>query len=103
VVMPLDIHKPAFSELNGVWLTTRPSPHGNGLEGASIDKKAVRVEVKIPTTDRRLVRWKKWALKRCTAETYHKFSTWDGSADWWVYFGVIPPSEFITVAMRRED
>src|SRR5260221_442355 len=73
-----------LSETNAVWFTTDPQPEGHGLgephvlteeerqdhfrafgemppPGARIpDKKAIRITVVIPSSDRRLVRWSKW-------------------------------------------
>jgi hypothetical protein len=70
-----------------VWLTTDPEP-GGGDEGFCI-----RVAVKIPSTDRRLITFDKW-MQRARGK-----KQWDAarretimarSMPWRLYFGTIP-------------
>jgi hypothetical protein len=58
------------------------------------DKRAVRITVKIPRGDRRLVHWPKWARKRVDPDWYRILDEEGGgkSDRWWIFLGVIPPS-----------
>jgi hypothetical protein len=85
----------------GVWLTADPVPgqaaHGN----------CVRITVKIPTTDRKLVRY-----RRCAPvfeDLLRRDHGWDHPTigveeaitrvrrDWWLYFGAISPECWVAI------
>jgi hypothetical protein len=110
-------------ETNAVWLTTEPQPEGHGLgeahvltdaerqkvfevlghmppEGARVpDKRAVRITVVIPRSDRCLKRWLTYGRKHCDPEFYNRLVHADGRAhkSWWLYFGTIAPDQFQAV------
>jgi hypothetical protein len=91
---------------SGVWLTTDGVGHGHGLCASALDKFAVRITVRIPSTDRHLVNWRKWSRKRRIDASW--YDTLDrsggGMADtWWVYFGDIPAERFQSVEVLRES
>jgi hypothetical protein len=109
--------------LNAVWLTTDPSPKGHGLidgrlltaqerfaeyqrcgfmppAGARFpNKRAVRIAILIPSSDRNLYHWPKWGRKRMTPDCYERMDRVGGgkSKTWWIYFGVILPRSFRTI------
>lgn len=104
--------------MNGVWLTSDPSPAGHGLTDGEIitpemarqmnidyeqgmrfpNKREVRIEVRIPRNDRRLVSWSKWAPKHLAPSWQDVLEkTGGGRAKakmWFIYWGVIPPDWF---------
>src|SRR4051794_28535076 len=77
-------------ETNAVWFTTDSKPEGHGLGEAHVcmeeernrhyevfgvlpaegSRKAVRITVVIPSTDRRLVQWLTWGRRRCEPGLY---------------------------------
>lgn len=109
--------------LNAVWLTTDRSPSGHGLtDGRELtdqekllkkldpalparfpDKRAVRITLRIPSTDRNLRHWPAWGKKRLESGWYQTLSRIGGGKDrsWWLYWGVIPPERFDKVEMLR--
>src|SRR3546814_12750206 len=60
------------------------------------NKKAIRIKVKLPSSDRRLFHWPAWSRKRMSRQwldAFHKA----GGPRWrtlYIYFGVVPPSDF---------
>ncbi len=98
---------------NAVWLTTASTADGHGLsDGRELDaeekrlagappgarlyyanKREIRFAVKIPSSDRRLVYWPRWARKRLSPAWYSTLNEIGGKrADtWWLYWGVLPP------------
>lgn len=126
--VPLSDHQ----TLQAVNLTTSREPWGHGLDdGGNViteaeieswyqvsgqriptgtiiaNKRAVRIAVKIPSSDRALKQWLPWArknidptyLKRLHAAAGRdpKFKTW------WLYWGTIPPSAFVAVDVLEPD
>lgn len=112
--------------LNGVWLTMDGKSDGHGLtDGGPVDpaaflsltgrmppaglrypdKRAVRIEVSILSTDRRLKHWPRWARKRLAPEWYDDLDATGGgkSKTWYVYFGAIPPEQFREVKILRQS
>jgi hypothetical protein len=111
----------ALSETNGVWFTTEPTPEGHGLAEAHVytdeerrayyrcfgampakgsgvaDKRAVRIRVVIPSSDRRLVPWSKWGRKHCEPGLYDALAKGNRPKTWFVYFGVIAPDRFTEI------
>jgi hypothetical protein len=105
-------------ETSAVWFTTEPQPEGHGLfeaktlteedrrdyfetfgvlpsEGSQyLNKKAVRITVSIPSSDRRLVRWLTWGRKHCEPGLYDALSKGNHHKTWWLYFGTIAPDQF---------
>lgn len=104
----------------GVWLTTDSTPTGHGLPGGedivhltpeqrvrlgvsadevirSVNKQAVRFKIKLPSSDRRLSHWPRWARKRLAPDWYATLTGASGhrSETWWIFWGVIPPSELL--------
>src|ERR1700730_557146 len=100
---------------NAVWLTSdmigrdhRLGPDPETCEQLSrqtgrvvcmANKLAVRIRVKIPPNDLRLVYWPKWAKKRLAPYFYDAVAQTGGNLDktWWLYRGVIPPTWFIAI------
>jgi len=101
--------------LNAVWLTSDPTAADHGLaqdlqiceqlsrqRGRAVrmlNKLAVRIAVKIPSIDPRLVYWPKWAKRRLDPYFYDVLAKTGGNMDhtWWLYRGVIPSSRFISI------
>lgn len=108
--------------VNGVWFTTSASPEGHGLLGGRLmsdderefyrrlrgflpppgarypNKKAVRITVMIPSTDRRLVPWSKWGRKHCEPQFFKALNECGPMhKSWFIYFGAIDPSRFTSV------
>lgn len=109
---------------NAVNLTTDPSPKGHGLsKGEEIspaiiaaairqhgraptnthwpDKTAVRITTKIRSNNPKLKRWLPWARKRCEPDYLDRLHLAAGQKSkhktWWLYFGTIPPADFVRV------
>ena len=82
--------------LNAVWLTNDRDPSGHGL---SDDKRAIRITVQIPSTDRRLVHWPGWGKKRLTPEWYAILDEVGigKSRTWYLFWAYIPPAEFVEI------
>jgi hypothetical protein len=118
----------ATEVLNAVNLTTASTPHGHGLStesrlltdeerrhfeqadgvpvpaGARFEEKtAVRIKVKIASADRALVRWSTFARKRMAPEWRAALEDGRRPDTWWLYFGTIPPEEFMAVDLRQGD
>jgi hypothetical protein len=72
-----------------VWLTTQTHQDGIGWE----DPKEIRITLVIPSTDERLVRWKRWIQKHdghlLAGARRGGGEAW---ACYWIYFGVVPAS-----------
>jgi hypothetical protein len=114
--------------INAVWLTTDSEPEGHGLTDGHVltaderaawgrvfgreppppgarfpNKRAVRITVKIPSSDKSLVHWPRWARKRLEPSWYDALNrTASGGRKgqertWWLYFGVISPDRFAAV------
>lgn len=88
--------------LNGVWLTSDPSPEGHGLTDGEelspaeirqmkadgflassipedkpitwVDKRSARITVRIPSSDRALKRWISWGRKRLESDWFEALS-----------------------------
>jgi hypothetical protein len=107
-------------------LTTDPSPTGHGLDNAGhvvtaaesadyaarfgwdiaagtvfVNKRAVRIKIRMPSSDRALKAWRTWSRKHCEpgyAERLEAAAGPDGKAKtWWLYFGTVPPSAFMSI------
>jgi hypothetical protein len=86
---------------NVVWLTSAETPN---YLAAGARPPAVRIKLVVPSRDRRLVKWDKWAsrnephildhlLNRCDCGFDHAPSV----ASTWIYFGGLPLTTFRTV------
>jgi hypothetical protein len=86
----------------GVWLTTKSDPEGHGLEGSSVNKKAVRLTVEVPDGPP-LWKWNEWAEGRVSASTRRRLEQGRGdeARTWYVFFGWIKP-EAITEAVLTQ-
>jgi hypothetical protein len=124
--VPLRERAPLF-ETNAVWFTDIPQAEGCGLgdphvltEGERFqhfytfgempppnscygDKKAVRITVAIPSSDRRLKRWTTYGRKHCEPGLYDNLVRANGQTHkhWWLYFGTIAPERFRSVEYLR--
>lgn len=84
-----------------VWLTTdqqpgRPAPATN----------CVRITVKIPSTDRRLIRWSRLQASRLVTAIPADFSVdlWERARrDWWLYRGHVPPERWAAIEIIRNQ
>lgn len=113
---------------NAVWFTSDMAPEGHGLtdghvltieereayrrsfgkvlsEGARFpDKRRVRIEVVIPSSDRALKPWLPWARKRLSQDWLTALSATGGgkvkTRTWFIYRGSVPPTSFRTVTVR---
>lgn len=111
--------------LNGVWLTTSSDSTAHGLGVAREmteaereymgrwrgvvppagtmweDKRAVRIRVKMPSSDSRLKHWWNWSKRRvdpsCRASLIEAGGGPDKARSWYIYFGVIAPADFETI------
>jgi hypothetical protein len=101
--------------LNAVWLTSDSTAADHGLaqdpeiceqlsrqrgrDTRMLNKLAVRITVKIPSIDPRLVYWPKWAKNRLDPYFYDAVAETGDNMDktWWLYRGVISPSRFISI------
>lgn len=112
-----------------VWFTTSRDGTGHGLgeprlltdeERASLlrikggalfsgdiwflDKRAVRIEVRIPSSDRALRRWLPWAKKHVEPRFLEALIETGGgkrkAETWYLYFGTIEPSRFALVEVN---
>jgi hypothetical protein len=101
-----DVPTSKYGGKNGVWLTTDHDPAGHGLSDAErsnnyrfANKRAVRITVKINSSDRRLVEWLKWGRKHCEEWLFDALNETGGGkhATWFVYFGVIEPDRFSNI------
>jgi hypothetical protein len=75
-----------------VWLTESPSPKGHGLGGASVDKRAVRIEVDIEDA----IRWREFANKHGINRDWYRIMDMSGEYTaryWWVSLRPIPIAE----------
>ena len=74
---------------------------------AFLDKRRVRIRVVIPSRDRKLIAWMPFArkrLERSWMDILHKVAGGAAKAEtWWLYRGVVSPTEFTEVLIRRED
>jgi hypothetical protein len=68
------------------------------------DKKAVRLTIRIPRNDRKLIKWVKWAKKRLDSEFYQQLDRDGGqrSNRWFLYWGTIPPVWIVDIALDPE-
>ena len=111
---------------NAVNMTTDSRPDGHGLDAAGKivseqesafyaakfgwdvpagtkleNKKAVRLKVKLPSSDRSLKPWLPWARKHAEPDFLDCLMRSSGgivkARTWWLYFGTIPPSAFVSV------
>ncbi|WP_380784850.1 hypothetical protein [Sphingomonas sp. R86521] len=107
-------------------LTTDKSPKGHGLDLGGhvvieeeskaysanrfdipagtvfVEKRAVRITLKLPSSNPRLTTWRSWSRKHCKdgyAERLEKAAETCRSKakTWWLYFGTIPPSAFLNI------
>ena len=90
---------------NAPWLTSDRDPGGHGLDSAWLDKRAVRITVKIPPNDLRLKWWPKFARKRVEPSWYGTLDRTGGgkSQSWYVYRGIIPPSWILNIELLQES
>jgi len=118
--------------LNAVNLTTSSDPFGHGLDNSGkvlsdddcarlflatgqrvapgtvyANKRAVRIAVKIPSSDRALKQWLPWARKHVEPEFLARLHRAAGSEPkfktWWLYFGTVPPSAFVAVDILEPE
>src|SRR3546814_19363330 len=60
------------------------------------NKKAIRIKVKLPSSDRRLFHWPAWSRKRMSRQWLDALHKAGGPrwSTWYLYFGVVPHSDF---------
>jgi hypothetical protein len=91
----------------GVWFTTDQDPAGHGL-GVEMDlpnggripnKRAVRITVSIPSSDRKLVSWMKWGRKHCNPDMFDRLNRSGGGKckSWYIYFSTVKPDQFSNI------
>jgi hypothetical protein len=112
---------------NAVNLTIDPIPEGNGVyrgwvlsdedravmaringveppPGARFpDKTAIRIEIKMQSSDPNLVCWLPFARKRLEPAWFDRLHAGHKPEKWWLYFGTIQPSAFSDVCERDGD
>lgn len=113
--------------LNATWFSTDPNPArsamGDGTQFVlvpkelrpdgmpalrpTVDKRAARITVVIPTTDRNLRRWLPYAQGRLGQRLIDFHVGRAGGRrhveDWYIYTGLVPASRFQAVELRGED
>src|SRR5262245_17493719 len=69
-----------------VWLTTDSDPSGHGLDGSTVNKRRIRFDLVIPSTDPRLKYWPRFAKGRISREMFDAYDKAGGdkSATWYV-------------------
>lgn len=115
---------------NAVWFTTDNDPAGHGLTDGRLltdeehrqylknfgrkpqpgarfpDKRKVRIDVIIPSSDKSLKEWLPWARKRLTAEWLKTLTRIGGgkakARTWYIYNGVVRPEAFRLVSARDD-
>ncbi len=115
--------------VNAVNLTTDPDPTGHGLDNAGhvvteaeaatlatagilvpagtvfIEKRAIRIKVKLGSGDTKLKQWRPWSRKHCEPGYADKLERAAGAGrkprTWWLYFGTIPATEFLAVDILK--
>lgn len=102
-----DVPTSATEGKTGVWFTTDQDPAGHGLDvemdlpngGRVANKRAVRITVLIPSSDRKLVRWMKWGRKHCNPNMFDGLNRSGGGKckSWYIYFGAIMPDQFSNI------
>lgn len=120
--------------INAVWFTTDSNSEGHGLSDSGpipkewiqtlkakgllsadapneglrfIDKRAVRIKVVIPSTDRDLKRWVPWGRKHLERQWFDTLSDTGGgnqkARSWYLCFRTITPAEFTAIDILRPD
>ena len=119
--------------MNAVNLTTDREPSGHGLDhGGKVvteeesalfatkhgwnipagtvftNKLEARITVKVHSSDRNLKRWQPWARKHCEPGFADQLAAAAGQGGrkartWWLYFGTIPPANFLAVEDMGEE
>jgi hypothetical protein len=113
---------------NGVWLTSLRATHDHGQGDGTrstivtptlrlqipscrylpdgdvlqdLDKLAIRIAVRIPRCDRKLVKWSTWAPGRLEVNWLATLNRLGGGPaianTWYIYWGVIPPDWFVKI------
>lgn len=82
----------------GVWLTTSPTPEGQGLGGTIVDKSEIRLTVDAPENNL-LQRWNNWARENLSQETRVALDAGDIERTdyFFVYFGWLPTDRILDV------
>jgi hypothetical protein len=116
--------------VNAVWLTTDPKPVGRGLTEARLltdeerdtiyrvrgtvvppgarfaNKRAIRITVKLSSTDTFLKLWDRWSAKRIERSWLDRLNRGGGSPRehraWWLCFRTIEPHEFVAVEHLKD-
>ena len=102
-----DVPTSATEGKTGVWFTTDQDSAGHGL-GVEMDlpnglrvanKRAVRITVSIPSSDRKLVPWMKWGRKHCNPDMFAGLNRSGGGKckSWYIYFGAVKPDQFSNI------
>lgn len=122
-----------FKVVNAVNLTSDRSPFGHGLDMGGkpmteghVDayyrmfgtrfpvgtlfpnKRQLRLNVSVPSSDRNLKRWRSWSRKHCEPGYPEHLESVAGqqgrkAKSWWLYFGVIPPSQIVAIEQLDAD
>ena len=104
---------------NAVWLTNDKSPLGHGLTDGRdlserekvilgkpihipvrfLNKRAIRITVKINSGNRNLVHWPHWGRRKLTSEWYDALNKAGGgkARTWFLYWGTISSDSFVEV------
>ena len=102
-----DLPTSATEGKTGVWFTTDQDSAGHGL-GVEMDlpngcrvanKRAVRITVSIPSSDRKLVPWMKWGRKNCNPDMFDRLNRSGGGKckSWYIYFSAVKPDQFSNI------
>lgn len=85
-----------------------PADHDEAVPLWGPDKRAIRIRVKVPSTDTALKRWTVWGPRHVEQDWYDDLNTQGGGLEaartWYVCFRTIAPDAFIGIdALQRTD
>jgi hypothetical protein len=70
----------------------------------TLDKRAVRIEIAVPSSDRKLIRWMPWARRHVGEDIMARLIDTGGGPSvaltWWIYLGVLKPKAFRATCVR---
>jgi hypothetical protein len=87
------------------WLTLNPefSQSWNAQFLVKYDRAAIRIEIEVPLTSPRLMKWVPRGRELTTIQTYEDLNRFGDPENWFVWKGDIPPTWFVGVATRQQN
>lgn len=89
---------------NSQWLTTNPdfNQEWNAMFELKYDRTAVRITVKIPIEDKKLVKWSELSKLPDLIETAAILNSYGDPENWWIYVGKVKPNWFREIKRKGE-